>query len=186
MYLTKMHRAIQCDLAESISHLTVHLPPTRLMKWEQGIYTITDQPEQLDIELIHRFLSTESYWAKDIPKAIVVRSIEHALCFGLFREQQQIGFGRVITDRATFAYLSDVFVLPSHRGEGLGKWLVECILRHPDLQGLRRWMLATGDAHGLYQQFGFALSEPGILMQKVNPETYHPVAEAHPANDTFE
>lgn len=154
------------------------------MQWEQGIYTVTDQQEQLDIELIHRFLSTESYWAKDVPKAIVVRSIEHALCFGLFREQQQIGFGRVITDRATFAYLSDVFVLTPHRGQGLGKWLVACMLSHPDLQGLRRWMLATGDAHTLYQQFGFVLSEPGLLMQKVNTEAYRPVAETRPVNDT--
>ncbi|MEM6437701.1 MAG: GNAT family N-acetyltransferase [Cyanobacteria bacterium P01_D01_bin.115] len=126
--------------------------------------------------MIHQFLSTQSYWAQGIPRAVVVRSLENALCFGLFRAQKQIGFGRVITDRATFAYLADVFVLTADRGKGLGKWLVERILSHPDLPGLRRWMLATGDAHGLYKQFGFTLSQPGLLMQKVNPQVYRHIA----------
>jgi GNAT superfamily N-acetyltransferase len=142
------------------------------MQWQRPGFLITDQRETLDDDLIYQFLSTESYWAKGIPKATVVRSLDHSLCFGLFEGQQQIGFGRIITDRATFAYLADIFVLASHRGQELGQWLVEYILSHPDLQGLRRWMLATGDAHDLYRRYGFELSQPGSLMERLHHGIY--------------
>jgi len=108
----------------------------------------------MDIDLIHSFL-TRSYWAEGIPKEIVLRSIEGALCFAVFENEKQIGFARMITDRATFAYLADVFIVEEYRGLGLSKWLMEVIMSHPDLQGLRRIMLATRDAHELYKKFGF-------------------------------
>lgn len=104
--------------------------------------------------MVHRFLH-DSYWAKGISKSIVEKALRNSVCFGLFDGAAQIGFARAVTDRATFAYLADVFVLPSHRGRGLAKWLVSCVLAHPELQGFRRWMLATVDAHGLYQKLGF-------------------------------
>ena len=108
----------------------------------------------MDIDLIHSFL-TRSYWAEGIPKEIVLRSIEGALCFGVFENDKQVGFARMITDKATFAYLADVFIIEEYRGLGLSKWLMEVIMSHPDLQGLRRIMLATRDAHELYKKFGF-------------------------------
>jgi len=105
--------------------------------------------------VVHGFL-TKCYWAHGIPREVVARSIEHALCFGIYDgEGAQVGFARVISDFATIAYLGDVFVLEKHRGRGLGKWLMECIVQHPALQNLRRWILTTRDAHGLYSQFGF-------------------------------
>ena len=143
------------------------------MKWAADDYTITDCRDDLDIEMIFDFLSGISYWATAISKEVVVKSIEHSVCFGVFKGAQQIGFGRVVTDRATFAYLADVFILESHRSKGLGKWLVECILAHPELQDLRRWMLATADAHQLYAQYGFvSLSNPERFMEKSNPDVY--------------
>jgi GNAT superfamily N-acetyltransferase len=142
------------------------------MKWNQGEFTITDRREDLDIETIHGFLS-ESYWAKGIPKAIVEKSVNNALCFGLYHASRQIGFGRVITDYATFAYLADVFVVPPYRARGLAKWLVSCVRAHPKLQGLRRWMLATRDAHGLYAQNGFvSLQQPDRFMEINAPDIY--------------
>ena len=143
------------------------------MKWAAGDYAITDCRDDLDIEMIFDFLSGISYWATGISKEVVVKSMEHSACFGVFEGKQQIGFGRVVTDWATFAYLADVFILESHRGKGLGKWLVECILAHPELQDLRRWMLATADAHQLYAQYGFAsLSNPERFMEKSDPDVY--------------
>ena len=142
------------------------------MEWKQGEFTITDQREDLDIDTIHNFLR-ESYWAKGVPRSVVTKSIDHSLCFGVYREAKQVGFARVVSDRATFAYLADVFVVPAHRGRGLGKWLVSCVLAHPDLQGLRRWLLATLDAHGLYEQSGFVpLCEPERFMEIVNASVY--------------
>jgi GNAT superfamily N-acetyltransferase len=117
-------------------------------------YEISTDPSRLDLDVIHGFLS-HSYWAKNIPRELVERSIRHSLCFGIFRERKQIGFARVVSDFATFAYLADVFVMPEHRGKGVSKQLMETILEHRDLQGLRRFVLATVDAHGLYAQFGF-------------------------------
>ncbi len=117
-------------------------------------YRISTDKAILDIEYIHSFLST-SYWAEGIPKEVVQRSIEGSLCFGVYYQQRQIGFARVITDEATFAYLCDVFIDEAHRGQGLSKWLMETIMAYPTLHRLRRFMLATKDAHSLYQQFGF-------------------------------
>jgi len=117
-------------------------------------YVVSCDPALLDLDAIHGFLS-QSYWAKSIPKLLVERSIKNSLCWGVYHEAKQVGFARIISDRATFAYLCDVFILPEHRAKGLSKALVAAIHQHPDLQGLRRWMLVTVDAHGLYEQFGF-------------------------------
>lgn len=135
-------------------------------------YTISTDSSRFDLDLIHRFLSN-SYWAEGIPREIVERSIENSLCFGIFDRDQQVGFARVITDRATFAYLGDVFVIESHRGRGLSKQLMRAIMEHPQLQGLRRWSLVTRDAHGLYKQFGFtAIANPQRYMERSDPGIY--------------
>ena len=118
-------------------------------------YEVSTDKTRLDIDLIHNFLSKESYWAKNIPRAVVERSIENSLCFGAYDGPQQVGFTRVVTDYAVFAYIGDVFVLPHHRGHGVSKMIMQAIRSHPDLQGLRRWHLLTRDAHALYRQFGF-------------------------------
>jgi GNAT superfamily N-acetyltransferase len=110
---------------------------------------------RIDVDVVHRFLSQESYWANGVAREVVERSIEHSLPFGAFDGEAMVGFARVITDRATFAYVADVFVLPSHRGRGVSKAIMAAIAAHPELQGLRRWHLVTRDAHGLYAQFGF-------------------------------
>ena len=136
-----------------------------------GIEIDTD-PERLDRSVIHGFLR-ESYWAGGIPLEIVERSIQNSLCFGLYDQGRQVGFARLVTDRATFAYLADVFVLESHRGRGLAKHLMAAILAHPEVQGLRRWLLATRDAHGLYAEFGFRpLPQPDRFMEINDPQVY--------------
>lgn len=128
-------------------------------------FIISTDKLKLDISLIHNYLNKESYWAKNIPLDIVQKSIDGALCFGLYHCKEQIGFARVVTDHATFAYLADVFITAGYRGRGLSKWLMEEIMNHTDLQGLRRWLLATRDAHGLYAQFGFKpLDKPERIM----------------------
>jgi len=137
------------------------------MEWKRDGFTISTEKERLDRDAIHEFLS-HSYWAKGIPRELVDRSIENSLCFGLYEADALIGFARVITDNATFGYLSDVFVLESHRGRGLATWFMEVVFSHPDLQNLRRWMLATADAHGLYRKVGFTeLSKPERIMEKL-------------------
>lgn len=142
------------------------------MEWQQHEFTISTDPQRLDIAFIHGFLS-RSYWAKDIPVEVVQRSVNGSMVFGVFRQQQQVGFARVITDKATFAYLADVFIDEAFRGHGLSKWLMQIIMEHPDLQGLRRFMLATRDAHGLYHQFGFtAITSPENLMAVHKPDVY--------------
>jgi GNAT superfamily N-acetyltransferase len=136
-------------------------------------FVVSTDPALLDLPLIHEFLSNRSYWAAGIPLEVVRRSTENSLCFGLYQEGRQIGFARVVTDRATFAYLGDVFVLEPARGQGLSKWLLECIVRHPDLQGLRRIVLGTRDAHGLYERFGFTpLASPERFMEICRPDVY--------------
>jgi GNAT superfamily N-acetyltransferase len=121
---------------------------------------------------VHAFL-TRSYWAQGVPREVVLRSVRHSLCFGAYDGGRQVAFARVITDRATFAYLADVFVVESHRGRGIARRLMSVIRAHPDLQGLRRWSLATRDAHGLYRQFGFtALASPGLWMELHDPDVY--------------
>ncbi len=136
-------------------------------------YRISTETREMDFDVIYTFIST-SYWAKGIPKATMKKAIENAFCFALFDfENNQVGFARLITDKATFAYLADVFILEDHRQKGLSKWLISEIIDHPQLQGLRRMMLATKDAHGLYQQFGFEpLNSPEMLMQIHKPDAY--------------
>ncbi|HKH77179.1 MAG TPA: GNAT family N-acetyltransferase [Rubrobacteraceae bacterium] len=135
----------------------------------RGEYLISTDKSRLDLGVVHDFLST-SYWAVGVPLEVVERSIENSLVFGVYGGEEQVGFARVVTDYATFAYLADVFVLESHRGRGLGKWLIEAVVSHPNLRGLRRWMLATGDAHELYRKYGFAgLGRPEIFMEIHTP-----------------
>src|ERR1700676_2182793 len=137
-----------------------------------GEFTVSTDPALIELDLVHGFL-TNSYWAKDIPREVVARSIENSLCFGLYSQGKQVGFARVISDYATYAYIGDVFVLESFRSQGLGKWLMECIMQHPRLQGLRRWSLVTSDAHGLYAQFGFEpLKKPQNYMELHRPDIY--------------
>ncbi|MCK8495635.1 GNAT family N-acetyltransferase [Spirosoma sp. RP8] len=118
-------------------------------------YTVSDDKTKLDLAVIHSYLSREAYWSQNIPIELVQRSIDNSLCFGVYRADRQVGFARVVTDLATFGYLADVFILPEHRGKGLSKKLVAFIMAYPALQGLRRIMLVTRDAHGLYERFGF-------------------------------
>ncbi|WP_440030133.1 GNAT family N-acetyltransferase [Chromobacterium amazonense] len=135
-------------------------------------------PQRLDRERIYRYLSQQSYWARGLPRDIFERSLEHSLCFGAYDEAgSQVGFGRVVTDRATFAYLADILVLDGWRGQGIGKQIVAAMLAHPELQNLRRMMLATADAHGLYAQYGFTpLSRPERLMERLEQEVYQRLA----------
>lgn len=135
-------------------------------------YEVSSDPTRLDLDTIHGYLS-QSYWSPGVPRFVVQRAIEHSICFGVYRQQDQVGFARVVTDRATFAYLADVFILEAHRGLGLSKKLMASVLAHPDLQGLRRFMLGTRDAHGLYRRFGFAnLKNPSRMMEILAPNPY--------------
>lgn len=144
-----------------------------MLEVQQNDYLISTDKAKLDIAFIHLFLSTESYWAKNIPIETVKKSIEGSLCFGLYSSGKQIGFARVITDGATFGYLADVFIDSSHRGKGLSKWLMQTLMSHPDLQGLRRISLATKDAHSLYEQFGFTpLNDADRFMQIKRENVY--------------
>jgi len=134
---------------------------------------ITTNREELDLPLIHRYLSEQSTWAIGLPYALLQRAVSNSLCFGGFLGGRQIAFARVVTDKATFANLLDVFVLPEHRGNGFGKQMMEAILQHPDLQGLRRFTLATSDTHGLYAKYGFtAPGRPETLMERYYPNCY--------------
>ena len=136
-------------------------------------YHISTDKAKLDVQLIYNFLSQESYWAKGMPLDTFKRSVENSMCFGIYYGSEQAGFARIISDKATYAYLGDVFIVPSHRGKGLSKMLMEYIVNHPELQGLRRWVLGTADAHRLYAQYGFTeLASPGRWMEKHNPDVY--------------
>jgi GNAT superfamily N-acetyltransferase len=136
-------------------------------------YEISDDPARLDINVIHTFLSEESYWSKGIPRDVVERAVAHSLCFGVYQDGAQIGFARVVSDHATFALLADVFVLEGHRGKGLSKWLMQAVIAHPDLQGLRRLLLLTSDAHELYRQFGFTeIGNAWRFMEVLRPDIY--------------
>jgi GNAT superfamily N-acetyltransferase len=135
-------------------------------------YEVSTEAARFDVELIHQYLC-DTYWARNMPRKVLEKAIRHSLCFAVFTAGGQVAFARVITDLATFAYLSDVFVVPEHRGRGVSKLLMRAILEHPELQGLRRFVLATKDAHGLYAQFGFKpLSDPGDFMTIHNPDVY--------------
>jgi GNAT superfamily N-acetyltransferase len=141
-------------------------------QWVRGELEISTDPAKIDIAVVHQFL-TDSYWAKGIPLETVRRSIEHSLCFGVYKSNRQVGFARVISDYATYAYLADVFILQEHRGQGLSRWLMECIMAHAELQGLRRWALITRDAHDLYRKFGFTdLQNSQRWMERHDPGVY--------------
>ena len=143
------------------------------MEWTRGKFTITCDPARQDLRVIAQFLAS-SYWAKGIPQDTVATSLENSLCFSLLDDgDRQIGFARIISDYATIAFLGDVFVIPEYRRQGLAKWLMECVVSHPQLQGLRRWILGTRDAHGLYAQFGFTpLKSPDTFMERHDPNAY--------------
>jgi GNAT superfamily N-acetyltransferase len=144
-----------------------------ILNLKKGVFQLTTDSNQMDLAVIHDFLANQSYWAKNIPFEIVKKSVENSLNFGLFQGEKQIGYARVITDYATMAYLGDVFVLPEYRGQGLSKWLMETITNHPNLQGLRRWILLTADAHELYKQFGWKdIDKPERYMEKWQPYIY--------------
>ena len=146
-------------------------------EWLRGEHAISTDKRRLDVDAIHGYLA-RSYWAEAIPRSVVELSIDNSLCFGLYeiakaRSEKQIGFARVVTDGATFAYLADVFVLEESRGRGLSKWMMQTIVSLPELDGLRRWNLATRDAHGLYRQFGFVpLAAPERYMERLDPDVY--------------
>lgn len=143
-----------------------------VLEFKKDGYTISTDKARLDVAMIHDFLRT-AYWAENIPVAIVRKSIENSMCFGVYHRDEQIGFARVISDCATFGYLGDVFILDAFRGGGLAKWLIECILSHPELQGLRRWILATKDARRLYEKYGFKpLNRPDTIMEIHHPNPY--------------
>lgn len=136
-------------------------------------FIFSDDKQKIDVVAVHHYLSTQSYWAKDIPIEVVQRSVDNSLCFGIYKDTRQAGFARWITDKATFAYLADVYVLEQHRGQGLSKKLISLMMFHKDLQGLRRYVLATIDAHGLYAQFGFkAIENPERMMAIVINDPY--------------
>jgi len=141
-------------------------------EWRRDPYLISTDRREIDLDVVHGFLTT-SYWSPGIPRAVVWHAIEHSLPFGLYQGADQIGLARVVTDYATFAYLCDVFILPDSRGAGLGTWLMAVVADYPPLQGVRRWVLATRDAHGLYRHSGFTeLAHPERFMEKVVPDTY--------------
>lgn len=142
------------------------------LEWPLGEFLVTTRGECFDLSAIHRFLTT-SYWANGIDQETVARSIAHSLCFAVLHGERQVGFARVISDHATFAYLADVYIEEEYRGRGLAKKLMTCIMAHPALQRLRRWMLNTRDAHQLYRQFGFTeLAVPAKAMEKLNADVY--------------
>src|SRR5258708_2010921 len=147
--------------------------PNMIVESRRGEFLISTDRARLDLDMIHSFL-TNCYWAKGVPRDVVEGSIEHAMCFGVYDSSgAQVGFARVISDFATIAYVGDVFVLDTYRGRGLGKWLMECIKQHPALQGLRRWILTTRDAHGLYSQVGFTpVKFPERYMELHWPNVY--------------
>jgi GNAT superfamily N-acetyltransferase len=143
----------------------------------QGEYTVSTDHARLQLDVIHGFLA-QSYWAKGIPMEVVERSVAGSVAVGIYHGAQQVGFGRVITDGATFAYVADVFVLEAHRGRGLARWMMEFILAIPELQGLRRWLLVTRDAHALYRSVGFSpVNRPEGFMEITRRDIYRPVSE---------
>jgi GNAT superfamily N-acetyltransferase len=142
-------------------------------EWQNGEFIISTDKARLQVDIIQQFLAEESYWAQNRTLEQTRTAIENSICFGVYRGERQIGFARVVSDCATFAYIGDVFILEDYRGQGLSKWLMEVILAHEDLQNLRRWILATRDAHGLYSQFGFhGLKFPGRWMELPAPNAY--------------
>lgn len=143
-----------------------------LIEHRRGEFLLSTDPARLDVDFVYGFL-TQSYWAKGISRELVERSIENSLCLAVYTQGKQVAFARVISDFATYAYIGDVFVIEAYRGNGLGKWMMECMRQHPRLQNLRRWTLLTRDAHGLYKQFGFtSLQKPERYMEIRDPDVY--------------
>lgn len=143
------------------------------MEIERDGFQISTDGSRLDLDAIHEFLSKESYWAKNRTREQTQTAIKNSICFGLYHGDRQLGFARVVSDQATFAYVGDVYIIEEFRGRGLSKWLMQVIVEHPDLQGLRRWVLATRDAHGLYKQFEFdELRHPIRWMERTAPDAY--------------
>lgn len=143
------------------------------MNWQNGEFTISTDRDRLQLDAIHKFLTEESYWAKTRTREQTETAIKNSLPFGVYKGENLIGFARVVTDYATFAYLGDVYILEEFRGQGLSKWLMDVIVNHPDLQGFRRWVLATKDAHTLYEKYGFSeLKHPERWMEKAAPDAY--------------
>jgi GNAT superfamily N-acetyltransferase len=151
-----------------------------MQTWTRPPVEVSTDDKRLDIDLMHHFLA-RTYWSPGIPRDILERALANSLNFGAYADGQQLGFARVVTDRATFAYLCDVFVLEEWRGRGVSKFIMECVMSHPDLQNLRRLMLATADAHGLYRQFGFeAIARSERMMEIVTPDVYQRLGSADP------
>lgn len=143
---------------------------TEILEFHKDGFTISTDPARLDLVAVHDFLANHSYWVPGIPFSYVEQAASHSLNFGLYYQNRQIGYARLLTDYVRFAYLMDVYILEEYRGQGLGKWLMTCVFNHPDLQNVRRWMLATWDAHELYAQYGFVpLARPDRFMEKVRP-----------------
>lgn len=140
-------------------------------------YKISTERQLLDIEMIYDFLSTKAYWSLNIPRETVVSSIEHSLCFGVYNGIEQVGFARVISDYSTIAYLGDVFIIESHRGKGLSKRLMDAVMNHVKLQGLRRWILLTGDAHDLYKKFGWKEIADSTMWMELNDRNVYQKSE---------
>lgn len=150
-----------------------------IFKEKKDSYLLSTDKSKLDISFIHDFLCNKSYWAKGITYHTVKTSINNSECFGVYVNDKQVGFARVITDKSTFGYIGDVFILEEHRGKGLSKWLMECIMKHPELQGFRRWIILTRDAHELYRKFGFApVKKPQNYMENHVPDIYEKNKEA--------
>ena len=143
------------------------------MQWANYEFTIDTDKERLDVDSIQSFLKNDSYWAQSRTREQTEAAIANSICFGLYHVERQIGFARVVSDRATIAYVGDVYVIDEFRGQGLSKWLMETVIAHPELQGLRRWVLATRDAHGLYEKYGFhELVHPERWMERPAPDAY--------------
>jgi GNAT superfamily N-acetyltransferase len=153
------------------------LPPEP-RAWSRPPFEISTDPARLDLDVIHHYLSQESYWARNIPRDLVAKAMAYSRCYGIYEGPSQVGFGRLVTDYATFAYVGDIFVLADHRGKGLSKWLVECMLSDPDVQGLRNWTLYTKDAQRLYARYGFQPpADPRSVMTIKVPNPYNSPSE---------
>jgi len=159
------------------------MPPAEPAAFERDGCLVSTDPAKLDLDVVHGFLA-QAYWSEGIPRPVLERAIRNSLCFGVYADGRQVGFARVISDRATFAYIADVFILDSYRGRGFSKRLMEAIMSHPDLQGLRRWCLGTRDAHGLYAQFGFGpLKMPERNMEILDFEIYKKAEPPEPVKE---
>jgi GNAT superfamily N-acetyltransferase len=160
-------------ITRDLGEAHIRRPVMAVYEWQKGEFEITTDQTRLDLDAIHEYLAQQSYWARGVPRPTLEKSVRNSLCFGLSEGNRQIGFARVISDYATIAYLGDVFVSPEYRGRGLAKWLMECVMAHPDLQNLRRWILVTKDAHGLYRRYGFTqLARHESFMELYDSDVY--------------